>query len=62
VTKILKTSDLSTSTTAALFEKLREHELEIIRLKEMKTTEKKNRSLSLKRNVADEEYNDEEPW
>jgi len=28
----------------------------------MKTTEKKNRSLSLKRNVADEEYNDEEPW
>jgi len=48
VTAISETRDLTTLTTVALFGKLREHELEMIRLKEMETVEKKTRSLALK--------------
>jgi len=43
VTTISETRDLTTLTTTTLFGKLREHELEMIRLKEMETTEKKIR-------------------
>jgi len=52
VTAILKTRDFTTLTTTTLFGKLREHELERIRLKEMETVERKNKSLTLKSNVA----------
>jgi len=48
VTTISETRDLTTLTTAALFVKLREHELEMTRLKEMEIIEKKTRSLRLK--------------
>jgi len=39
---------LTTLTTTTLFGKLREHELEMTRLKEMESAEKKSRSLALK--------------
>jgi len=48
VIAISETRDLTTLTTAVLFGKLREHELEMIRLKEMETVEKKTKSLALK--------------
>jgi len=51
VTAISETRDLTTLTTIALFGKLREHELEITRLKEMETVEKKSRSLALKKRL-----------
>jgi len=44
---------LTTLTTAALFGKLREHELEMTRLKEMESVEKKTRSLTLKSKAAE---------
>jgi len=44
VTAISETRDLTTLTTTALFAKLSGHELEITRLKEMETVEKKTRS------------------
>ena len=53
VTAILETRDLITLTTTSLFGKLREHELEMIRLKEMETVERKTKSLTLKSNVAE---------
>jgi len=53
VTAISETRDLTTLTIAALFGKLREHELEMTRLKEMKSAEKKSRSLALKSKVAE---------
>ena len=53
VITISDTKDLTTLTTAALFGKLREHELEMTRLKEMETIEKKSRSLALKTKAAD---------
>jgi len=53
VTAISDTRDLTTLTTAALFGKLREHKLEMTRLKEMETVEKKSRSLALKTKAAD---------
>jgi len=59
VTTISKTRDLTTLTVATLFGKLREHELEMTRLKEMKTVEKKNRSLALKTKATDVESNEE---
>jgi len=43
VTAISETRDLTTLTTVALFGKLREHELEMIRLIEMETVEKKTK-------------------
>jgi len=48
---------LTTLTTAVLFGKLREHELEIIRLKEMETVEKK--TMELKTRTAIQESTDE---
>jgi len=48
VTAISETRDLTTLTIAALSGKLREHELEMIRLKEMEIVEKKTKSLALK--------------
>ena len=48
VTAISETKDLSTLSTAALFGKLREHELEMNRLKEQENGEKKVRSIALK--------------
>jgi len=59
VTAISETRDLTTLTTATLFGKLREHELEMTRLKEMETVEEKNRSLALKTKVEDEESGEE---
>jgi len=53
VTTISETRDLTTLTTAALFGKLREHEMEMTRLKEMESAEKKSRSLPLKSKVAE---------
>jgi len=59
VTVISKTRDLTTLSTATLFGKLRKHELEMTRLKEIETMEKKNRSLALKKKVADAESSEE---
>jgi len=53
VTAISETRDLTTLTTAALFGKLREHELEMTRLKEMESAENKSISLALKSKVVE---------
>ena len=53
ITAISESKDLTTLTTAALFGKLREHELEMTRLKEMESVEKKTRSLTLKSKAAE---------
>jgi len=50
---------LTTLTTAALFGKLREHELEMTRLKEMESAEKKSRSLALKSKAAEIETSED---
>jgi len=50
---------LTTLTTAALFDILREHALEMTRLKEMENVEKKSRSLALKTKVAKVESSEE---
>jgi len=55
VTVISETRDLTTLTTITLFGKLREHELEMTRLKEIENVEKKCRSLALKTKVAEVE-------
>ena len=44
---------MTTLTTAALFGKLRGHELEMMRLKEMESAEKKTKSLALKSKAAE---------
>jgi len=59
VTAISETRDLTTLTTATLFGKLREHELEMTRLKEIENVEKKSRSLALKTKVAKVESSEE---
>jgi len=59
VTTISETRDLTTLTTAALFAKLREHKLEMTRLNEMESAEKKSRSLALKSKVAEIETNED---
>jgi len=59
VTTILESRDLTTLTTAALFGKLREHELEMTRLKEMESVEKKTRSLTLKSKAAEIETSED---
>jgi len=51
-TAISESRDLRTLTTTALFGKLREHELEMMRLKEMESAEKKTRGLALKSKAA----------
>jgi len=55
----LRNRDLTTLTTTTLFGKLREHELEMMRLKEMETLEKKIRSLALKSKAAEVETNED---
>jgi len=62
VTMISETRDLTTLTTATLFGKLREHELQTTRLKEMETMEKKSRSLALKTRVVDIESSEESSY
>jgi len=59
VTTISETKDLTTLTTAALFGKLREHELEMTRLNEMESAEKKSKSLALKSKVAEIETSED---
>jgi len=59
VIAISKTRDLTTLTTATLFGKLREHDLEMTRLKEMETVKKKSRSLAFKTKVVDVESSEE---
>jgi len=53
---------LTTLTTTTLFGKLREHELEMTRLKEMEIVEKKSRSLALKTIAADVESSEESSY
>jgi len=48
VTAISKSKDLSIITTVALFGKLREHEIEMQRLSEFETSEKKVKPIALK--------------
>jgi len=55
----LRNRDLTTLTTTTRFGKLREHELEMMRLKEMETLEKKIRSLALKSKAAEVETNED---
>jgi len=59
VTAISETKDLTTLTTAALFGKLREHELEMTRLKEMESAENKYISLALKSKVTEIETSED---
>jgi len=59
LTAISETRDLTTLTTTTLFGKLREHEVEMTRLKEMETVEKKTRSLALKSKVAEIETSED---
>jgi len=59
VTAISESKDLTTLTTATLFGKLREHELEMTRLKEMESAEKKTRSLALKSKAAEIETSED---
>ena len=48
VTAISETRDLSTFTTTTLFGKLREHEIEMQRLNELESSEKKVKNIALK--------------
>jgi len=59
VTAISESRDLTTLTTTTLFGKLREHELEMTRLKEMESAEKKTRSLTLKSKAAEVETSED---
>jgi len=59
VIAISKTRYLTTLTTTTFFGKLREHKLEMTRLKEIKTVEKKSRSLAVKTKAADVESSEE---
>jgi len=59
VIAILETRDLITLTTAALFGKLKEHELEMNRLNEQEHGERKLKGITLKSIVQKEDSNDE---
>jgi len=59
VTAISQSRDLTTLTIVALFGKLREHELEMTRLKEMESAEKKTRSLALKSKAVEIETSED---
>jgi len=59
LTAISETRDLTTLTTTSLFDKLREHELEMTRLKEMETVEKKSISLAFKTKATEVESSEE---
>ena len=60
VTKISKSRDLSKMSTAALFGKLMEHELELKRLKKQETMEKKSKGIALKTNIGHDTSEEEE--
>jgi len=60
VTTISKSKDLSIITTAALFGKLREHEIGIQRLSELETSEKKVKSIALKASSKKSDETEEE--
>ena len=59
VTAISETRDLTTLSTAALFGKLREHELEMNRLNEKEQGERKKKGIALKSAVQREDSDDE---
>jgi len=60
VTAISKIRDLSTLTIAALFGRLREHEIEMQRLNEQDSSEKKVKNIALKSSIKNNEEFDEE--
>ena len=57
---ISESRDLSKLSTAALFGKLMEHELELKRLKEQETVERKTKVLALKKSVHNDNSEEEE--
>jgi len=59
VTAILESRDLITLSTTTLFGKLRDHKLEMTRLKEMEFAEKKTRSLTLKSKATEVETSED---
>ena len=59
VTAFSKTRDLSTLTSAALFGKLREYELEMIRFNEQENGDRKQKGIALKSVVQKEDSDDE---
>ena len=62
VTSISKTRDLTTLTTATLFCKLREHELDMPRLKEMEIVKKKSKILAFKTKACNVESSEENSY
>jgi len=60
VTTISESRDLSKMSTAALFGKLMEHELELKRLKEQETVEKKAKGIALKTSIEHDTSEEEE--
>ena len=60
MTAISESKDLSIITTAALFGKLREHEIEMQRLSELESSEKKVKSIALKANSKKSDEIEEE--
>jgi len=60
VTTISESRDLSKMSTAALFGKLMEHELEIKRLKEQETVEKRAKGIALKTSIEHDTSEEEE--
>jgi len=60
VTVISESKDLSIIIIAALFDKLREHEIEMQRLSEFETSEKKVRSIALKASSKKSDETEEE--
>jgi len=60
VTAISESKDLSIITTAALFGKLREHEIEMQRLSELETSEKKVKPIALKASSKKSDKTEEE--
>ena len=59
VTTISETRDLTTLTTAALFVKLREHELDMNKLNKQEQGERKHKGIALKSAVQKEDSEDE---
>ena len=60
VTAISESKDISIITTAALFGKLREHEIEMQRLSELESSEKKVKIISLKASSKKRDETEEE--
>ena len=60
VTAISETRDLSTLTTAALFGKIKEHEIEMQRINELESSEKKVKNIALKTSTKKNEEPEDE--